>query len=115
MDDQTSTLAELRNIVRDFIAERDWQKFHAPKNVAMALAVEAAELMEHFQWIDSPESRKDRLTPEAIAAIGEEISDVFTYCLAIANELEIDLAKTFEKKMQKNRQKYPAEDYKGRF
>jgi NTP pyrophosphatase (non-canonical NTP hydrolase) len=115
MNDQSANLGQLREIVRQFVHEREWQKFHAPKNIAMALSIEAAELMEHFQWIDTDSSRREALTNEQIAAIGEEISDVFTYCLAIANELGLDLTETFEKKMIKNRLKYPVADFRGKF
>ena len=113
--DQETTLASIRQTIAEFVRERDWEQFHAPKNVSMALTIEAAELMEHFQWIDSEASRRQNLSPEQLAAIGEEIADIFCYTLALANELGLDMTETFTAKMQKNRAKYPAEKYRGKF
>ena len=81
-------------MVREFVAERDWQQFHAPKNISMAMAIEAAELMEHFQWIDVDQSRKEALDDQKLADVGEELADVLCYALAIANELGLDVAQT---------------------
>ena len=81
----------------------------------MSLAIEVAELMEHFQWISMDDSREVAADPEKKAAVGEELADVFCYTLAIANEMGIDLTSTFHRKMEKNRQKYLAEEYKGRY
>ncbi|MFO0923532.1 MAG: nucleotide pyrophosphohydrolase [Pirellulales bacterium] len=106
-DDQT-TLAELRHVVETFVAERQWQCFHTPKNLATSVAIEAGELMEHFQWLTPEESLQLRESPEKIATIAEELSDVMAYLLSLANALEIDVASSFVAKMEKNRQKYPA-------
>lgn len=111
--DSATTIQELRQMVLAFVDERDWQQFHSPKNLSMALAIEAAELMEHFQWITPEASRQ--LDDQAISDVGEELADVMCYALAIANELNIDVASTLNKKMIKNREKYPVEDYRGRF
>lgn len=111
-DDQT-TVAELRQNMARFVAERDWRQFHTPKNIAMALAVEAAELMEHFQWMESEASRDIGNDPELFNAVAEEIADVVGYGFAIANELGIDLSQTIRAKMVKNAQKYPAEQFRG--
>lgn len=113
MNDENTTLAELKRRVLQFVDERDWQQFHAPKNLSMAIAIEAAELMEHFQWIDAAESRTP--TPEQREKIGEELADVFCYVLALANELEMDLTEQFVRKMVKNVAKYPADEMRGRF
>ena len=113
--DATTTVAELRKLVADFVAERDWSQFHSPKNVSMALAIEAAELMEHFQWLTTDASRSLVDEPEKLAAIGEEIADVVGYSLALANELGIDVASAIRAKMVKNAIKYPAEQYRGRY
>jgi dCTP diphosphatase len=113
--DATTTVAELRKIVADFVAERDWSQFHSPKNVSMALAIEAAELMEHFQWLTTEASRKLVDDPERLAAVGEEIADVVGYSFALANELGIDLSSTIRAKMVKNAIKYPAQQYRGRY
>lgn len=113
--DATTTVAELRQLVADFVAERDWSQFHSPKNVSMALAIEAAELMEHFQWLTVEASRGVTAEPEKLAAVGEEIADVVGYSIALANELGIDLSSTIRAKMIKNAVKYPADKFRGRF
>ena len=111
--DQDTTVASLRDQVQTFVNERDWEKFHSPKNISMALAVEAAELMEHFQWISMDESRLP--DSEKLEKIGEEIADVFCYIMAISNALNLDLTQTFCRKMDLNRKKYPTDEFKGRF
>jgi len=113
--DATTTVAELRQIVADFVAERDWSQFHSPKNVSMALAIEAAELMEHFQWLTTEASRQVVDDPQKLSAISEEIADVVGYSIALANELGIDLASAIRAKMVKNAEKYPADKFRGRF
>ena len=115
MNDDETTLAELRKIVRDFVDQREWQKFHSPKNISMALAIEAAELMEHFQWISMDASREVEKDPDKIHAVGEELADVICYALALSNALNIDVAAAVEAKMLRNKSKYPAEEYRGRF
>ena len=113
-DDQT-TVQSLRDMVRIFVDERDWRQFHAPKNISMAMAIEAAELMEHFQWIDVDESRLEALDEKKLNAVGEELADVLCYALAIANELGLDVSQTMRAKMAKNIEKYPSSRYQGRF
>jgi NTP pyrophosphatase (non-canonical NTP hydrolase) len=115
MSDATTTVGELREIIRKFVEERDWRQFHAPKNLAMALAIEAAELMEHFQWIGVEASRKVADDAVKRAAAGEELADVIGYALALANELGLDVSDTIRDKMAKNVRKYPAEEFRGRW
>lgn len=112
-DDGSTTIADLRSEVENFVTERQWEKFHSPKNISMALSVEASELMEHFQWITAEESLA--LAPEKKVEVGEELADVFCYLLAIANSLDVDVASTFHRKMELNRRKYPIEQIRGRF
>jgi NTP pyrophosphatase (non-canonical NTP hydrolase) len=114
-DDSTATLAQLQDRVRGFVRERHWEQFHTPKNLAMALAIEAAELMEHFQWLTPEASIAVADDAEKRAAAGEELADVFCYVLALAEELKLDLATTFFAKMLKNEQKYPADEFRGRY
>lgn len=114
-NDSTTTLADLRDLVRRFVDERQWRQFHSPKNLSMSLAIEAAELMEHFQWIDIAESRAAASDPQKLVAIREELADVLCYALAMANELDIDIASAVRDKMVKNAAKYPAEEYRGRY
>ena len=113
--DSNTTVAELRKLVADFVAERDWSQFHSPKNVSMALAIEAAELMEHFQWLTTDASRELADQPEKLAEVGEELADVIGYSFALANELGLDISDAVRAKMVKNAQKYPAEKYRGRY
>lgn len=115
MSDASTTLADLRDLVRQFVDERDWRQFHAPKNLSMSLAIEAAELMEHFQWIDADESRTIANQPEKLQQVREELADVLCYSLALANELNIDVATAVREKMRKNALKYPAERSRGRY
>lgn len=113
LDPQT-TLADLKQIMATFVAERDWQQFHAPKNLAMSVAIEAGELMEHFQWIDMETSRRLKDDPAKKQAIGEELIDVLSYCVALANALELDIATAWHAKLAKNALKYPADEFRGR-
>jgi NTP pyrophosphatase (non-canonical NTP hydrolase) len=113
--DSDTTVAELRQIIADFVAERDWSQFHSPKNVSMALAIEAAELMEHFQWLTTDASRKLANDPKKLAEVGEELADVIGYSFALANELGLDVSTAMRAKMIKNVQKYPANDFRGRY
>lgn len=114
--DRETTVRQLRELVAAFVAERDWRQFHAPKNLAMSLAIEAAELMEHFQWLSVDASRTwGHEDPQRLTAIGEELADVLCYALALANELELDISSVVYDKMQKNARKYPADEYRGRY
>ncbi len=115
MNDATTTIAELRQVVEQFVDRRDWHPFHTPKNLAMSLAIEAAELMEHFQWLTPEQSRAVGQQPEKLGEVGDEIADVLCYILAMANELGLDLAAALEAKMVKNARKYPVEEFRGRF
>jgi NTP pyrophosphatase (non-canonical NTP hydrolase) len=113
--DFTTTVADLRKLVADFVSERDWSQFHSPKNVSMALAIEAAELMEHFQWLTTEASRQLSDEPEKLDAVGEELADVIGYSFALANELGLDVSSAIRAKMVKNAQKYPADQFRGRY
>ena len=115
MADAATSVEELRDLVQQFVAERDWEQFHSPKNLSMALAIEAAELMEHFQWITPEASRHVGEDAEKRQAVGEELADVFCYSLAMANALNMDLSSVVRDKMRKNALKYPASEYRGRY
>jgi len=115
MSDRSTTVAELRDLVRQFVDAREWSQFHSPKNLSMALAIEAAELMEHFQWITPESSRTVGDDPGKLNEVAEELADVLCYVLAIANELNLDVATALREKMVKNAVKYPAEEYRGRY
>lgn len=113
--DATTTLGEIKARVLAFARERDWEQFHAPKNLSMALAVEAGELMEHFLW-DTPEESRTKVSKNAgrRAEIEEELADVVIYALEFANMTGIDVAAAIERKMAQNSAKYPVDKAKGR-
>lgn len=113
--DTDTSIEQLKALVRVFVEERKWQQFHSPKNLSMALSVEAAELMEHFQWLTINESMEIPKDPAKREAVGEELADVLCYCLAMANVLELDVATTVQNKMEKNRTKYPVERFQGNY
>ena len=115
MADANTTLKELRDLVRAFVDARDWRQFHSPKNLSMALAIEAAELMEHFQWITTEASRSLADDRKKLPAVRDELADVLCYTMAMANELDIDLSEALRQKILKNEAKYPANEYRGRY
>ncbi len=114
LSDRTTTVAELRERILAFVRERDWEQFHAPKNLSMALAAEAAELMEHFLWASPEESRAVAVDPAKRAKIAEELADVVIYALEFANTTGLDVASSIEEKMAANARKYPVEKSRGR-
>lgn len=101
--------------IREFVAERDWDKYHTPKNVAIALSVEAAELLEIFQWMSDSEANTITQEGRTYEKIREEIADTQIYLLRLADLLKLDLEKAVEDKFQKNTDKYPVEKAKGNF
>lgn len=105
------SLRTLRARINAFVAERDWAQFHTPKNLAMAMIVEAAELVEQFQW-DTP-ADSQVLTPEKREAVSHELADTFVYLLRIAEVLDIDLIAAAHQKIDLNAKKYPVEKAKG--
>ena len=115
LDDSKTTVAELRERIARFVADRDWQQFHDPKNLAMSIAIEAAELMEHFQWLRNEQVEQVTSDAGAMAKVREELADVIAFALAFANALEIDVTGALTDKFVKNAEKYPAERFRGRF
>jgi NTP pyrophosphatase (non-canonical NTP hydrolase) len=115
MPDTTTTLAALKDAMRQFVAEREWEQFHSPKNLVMGLSVEAAELMEHFLWIDNEASRQVVKETAALGEVTDELADVACYLLALSNSLGIDLSDAITAKMAKNALKYPVEKARGRY
>lgn len=104
-------MEELRLRLRQFARERDWEQFHTPKNLVMALSVEVAEITEHFQWLTGEESR--RLSPEKLAQIQDEMGDAFVYLIMLADKLGINLVVAANAKIDKNEAKYPVEKSRG--
>src|SRR6187549_527502 len=105
MDDEALSIVSLKYQLRQFAAERDWDQFHSPKNLASALSVEAAELLEPFQWLSEEQSRN--LPPEKIMAVRKEIADVLIYLIRLADKLEVDILQAAREKIVENASKYP--------
>lgn len=105
-------MEDLRDTIGVFVGKRDWDKFHSPKNLAMALSVEVAEIVEHFQWLTQEESRN--LPPEKLAEVREEIGDVMIYLTELAEKLGLDPIEAAKNKLKINDQKYPANLVKGK-
>ena len=104
-------LTQLRDALRQFADERDWDQFHSPKNLASALAVEAAELLERFQWLTEDQSR--RLPPEELAKVREEMADVLNYLVRLADKLDVNLIEAARDKIALNALKYPVDKSRG--
>ena len=109
-DECPASLENLRDMLRRFASDRDWDQFHSPKNLAIALNVEAAELLEHFQW--TPEGRAS-FTPDQRAKVREEMADVLLYLIRLADKLDVDLLAAATDKIQVNAAKYPVEKARG--
>lgn len=101
----------IRKQVRQFVVERDWDQFHSPKNLSMALIVEAAEMVEHFQWLTEEQSCD--LSPEKLAEVELELADIQIYLISLAEKLKLDLVAAVDKKLVLNARKYPAEEVRG--
>jgi NTP pyrophosphatase (non-canonical NTP hydrolase) len=104
-------IEELTQMIEDFRQKRDWKQFHKPKDVAMSLSLEAAEVVEHFQWKSDEEI--EEYTKESKDEIGDELADVFYWVLLLSHDLDIDIAEAFKRKMKENEEKYPVEKAKG--
>jgi NTP pyrophosphatase (non-canonical NTP hydrolase) len=104
------SIAGLQKAVRDFRDARNWRQFHSPKNLSMSIAIEAAELMEHFQWLTTSEAIiVPQQDPQVKEAILEELADVLIYCLSLADVLECDVTQIVLDKLAKNNKKYPVD------
>ena len=106
-----SDLDDMARRLREFAIERDWEQFHSPKNLAMALSVEASELLEHFQWLT--EEQSSNLKPSELEAVAEEIADVQIYLVRLADRLGVDILAATGRKIIKNGEKYPADKARG--
>lgn len=105
-------LEDLRQRMREFVADRDWEQFHSPKNLVMAMSVEVSELLEHFQWLTLEQS--EALDEAALEEVADEIADVQIYLIRLADRLGIDILEASERKFRKNAEKYPVDLSKGR-
>jgi NTP pyrophosphatase (non-canonical NTP hydrolase) len=115
MADADRTVAEMRAVVARFVAEREWEGYHDAKNVSMSVAIEAAELMEHFQWVRSEELGALLADGPTRAQVVDEVADIACYVIALANVLEIDLSDAVAQKVAKNAEKYPVARFRGRY
>jgi NTP pyrophosphatase (non-canonical NTP hydrolase) len=113
MDDHT-TLADLRRRIAEFIAARDWEQFHTPKNLSASIAIEAAELLEHFQWLTDEQAAAVMQDEEKLAAVADEMADVIIYTLSLANALDVDVSEAVMGKLERNEGRFPAEEWRGR-
>ena len=118
MSDETdarTTVGELRQAVAAFVDDRDWQPFHNAKNLSMSIAIEAAELMEHFQWLTPDEALAALGRAAERAAVADELADIVIYCLSLSNALDLDVSSAVLGKLQTNEHRYPAGEFRGRF
>lgn len=115
MNDEVTTVLELKKLVEAFVAQRDWEPFHDAKNLSASIAIEAAELMEHFQWVRSEDLDSITSDRQAMDEIREELADIVAYVVSFASTMKIDISSALEAKMKKNAIKYPVEQYKGRY
>jgi dCTP diphosphatase len=114
MPDQTTTIADLRQAVNAFVDARDWHPFHNAKDLALSIAIEAAELLEEFQWLDASQVAETSVDPDARERVRQELADVLIYCLSLSNAVGIDISDAIRDKLVLSGQKYPAEAYRGR-
>lgn len=112
--DEQITLGALRLAVHQFVAERDWVRYHSPKNLAMSIAIEAAEMMEHFQWLSTEEAAERMGDAAARAEVADELADVLIYCLSFANSSGIDISQSIQQKLARNQVRFPVERVHGR-
>lgn len=112
--DQDTTVGTLRAAVHQFVSERDWYRYHSPKNLAMSIAIEAAEIMEHFQWLSTEEAAARMENPAQRAEAADELADVLIYCLSFANSSGIDLSQAILNKLARNQSRFPVERVRGR-
>jgi dCTP diphosphatase len=113
--DTHTTVGALRQAVAAFVDARDWQPFHGAKNLSMSIAIEAAELMERFQWLTTQEAQDAVREPDERAAVAEELADIVIYCLSLSNALDLDVSSAVLGKLQTNEHRYPADEFRGRF
>ena len=111
--DETTTLADLRDAVDRFVDARDWYDYHTPKNLAMSIAIEAAEIMEHFQWSTIAEAQAFMDDPENRAEVADELADVMIYCLSFANATGVDVSQAIRKKLARNEHRFPVDAVRG--
>ena len=113
--DTKITVGALRQAVAAYVDAREWQPFHTPKNLSMSIAIEAAELMERFQWLTTEEAQAAVEEPAERAAVTDELADIVIYCLSLSNALDLEVSSAVLGKLQTNEHRYPADEFRGRF
>lgn len=111
--DKKETFEQIKEKLRQFRDERDWDQYHSPKNLSMAISVEASELMEHFLWDDEEDIKKKLKDKEKFKEVKHELADILNYAFMMADELDVDVTEIMDKKLEKNKEKYPAEKVRG--
>lgn len=106
--DQETTIVELKHLVKGFVKARNWEQFHSAKNLSMSISIEAAELMEHFQWLDVEESKQFMQDKTFKTNVADELADILIYCISFANQHDIDISDAIHKKMAQNEDRFPA-------
>jgi dCTP diphosphatase len=109
-EDGNTTIEHLKDVVREFVRDREWEKYHTPRNLAESISIESSELLELFQWSLSVE--ESSLDSMRLSQLEDELADILVYCIGLANVTKIDVTTAILNKMKKNEQKYPAEKYK---
>jgi NTP pyrophosphatase (non-canonical NTP hydrolase) len=115
VNDRSTPVEILKDAIRRFAAERQWQKYHNPKNLAISIGVESGELMQVFQWISPDTAKQIEKRSKRWEKVAEELSDVVIYCLMLAMALDIDITTAVLTKIERNAAKYPADEYKGEY
>jgi NTP pyrophosphatase (non-canonical NTP hydrolase) len=113
--DAKTTVSTLRQAVADFVDARDWQLFLGMKNLSMSIAIEAAELMERFQWLTTEEAQDAVADPAERTAVADELADVIIYCFSLSNALDLDISSAVLGKLEINEYRYPTDEFRGRF
>ena len=104
---------KIENEIKQFVEDRDWDKFHSPKNLAMALSVEASELVEIFQWQEKDDFKLEKFAKNTFESTKDEVADIFYYLIRLCDKMNINLEEAFFEKMEKNKKKYPSKKFKG--
>jgi len=112
-NDNSTTLQTLKSAVRTFVKDREWEKYHTPRNLAESISIEASELLELFQW--SLEEETSSLDSAKLSQLEDELADILVYCISLANVTNIDISTVVLNKMKRNEEKYPAERYRGTY
>ena len=113
--DADTSVGVLRQAVAEFVNNRDWQPFHGAKNLSISIAIEAAELMERFQWLTTEEAQAAVQDPAERASVADELADIVIYCLSLSNALDLDVSSAVLRKLQTNEHRYPVNEFRGRF